>query len=183
MITTALLKTALRIDGTDQDDYLSELETAAVAFVERYTGRYFGASEEVTRVVGGDGTRVLWLPDHASAVASVAEREYPGDTETVITAGDSDGYEADRPSTLDANRVAALFRKGGNVWEEHYEYVVTFTRGYASGSEPSDIRQAVIALVAYWYEMRLPVAVGSVAPEAPLTVREALNPWRVLAWS
>lgn len=184
MISTALLKTALRIDGTDQDDYLTELEAAAVGFVQRYTDRYFGASESVTRSLRGDDTPVLWLPDHAaSSGIAVTEREYPGDTGTTITAGDDDGYVTDRPSSLDSDKVAALVRSGGHVWERAHEYDVTFTRGYAAGSEPADIRQAVIALVAWWYEQRTPVAMGTIVPVAPLHVEDALHPWRKPTWA
>lgn len=57
---------------------------------------------------------------------------------------------------------------------------VAFTAGF--GGEPSDvpqpIRQALLMLVAHWYEHREPVAIGTDAARIPDTVSALLMPYR-----
>ncbi|HEX6939367.1 MAG TPA: hypothetical protein VF158_08140, partial [Longimicrobiales bacterium] len=137
------------------------------------TGWYWGAAQEATAVLIGDGTADLWLPDHASAVSAVVERAYDGGTETPLAGAD---YALRKPPG--ATHGLRLVRRGGSVWTYGYEYVVTYTRGYtetapASGDSPADvaapddIRQAVTGLVTLWFEQAIPVALGTVAPPVP----------------
>lgn len=145
MIALADLKALLDEGGTDHDSFLTLQEAAAVEFVQRYTGRYFGASEQAEQIVPGVGTNTLWLADDAAAVASVHESIYPGAAESEILAGDVDGFVI---------RGRRLVRKGGSVWRRGHEYRVIYTRGYAAGNEPADIRGAVLELVRYRYGQR-----------------------------
>lgn len=170
MISLADLKLALRIDGTAEDNYLTALEAAAVAAVERWTGRSFAESGARTEYLTGAGIDRLWLAETPAAdpALTVTEAAYPGAETTAITAADADGYVI---------RERTLVRRGG-IWHAGYEYAVTYTAGYAAGEEPADIRQAVMQLVGHWYENREPVVVGTVAAPIPLTVRDLLAPWR-----
>src|SRR5690606_16685183 len=69
------LKAALNVPDSfsAHDDYLTALERAAVGYVQRKTGWYWGPEQEVEVVLCGSGTCDLWLPDHASAVSRVVE--------------------------------------------------------------------------------------------------------------
>lgn len=164
MIGLAELKAALQIPAalTEHDDYLTALERAAVAYVERKTGWYWGPQQEATALIEGTGTWTLWLPDHASDVVRVVERsfwsgdglELPGDSyELVKEPGSTHGLK--------------LRRNTWYPWACACTYAVTYTRGYAPGEEPADIRQAVAGLVAHWFEHRLPVASDLAAQPAP----------------
>lgn len=163
MIDLADLKAALQIPAafTEHDDYLTALERAAVAYVERKTGWYWGPQQEVEVVLYGSGTRDLWLPDHASAVSRVVEWSVYG--VDIELPAESYALRLEPGST----HGLRLSRRDGGLWLLGYEYAVTYTRGYAAGEEPADIRQAVIGLVALWFEQRFPVALGTVAPPVP----------------
>jgi hypothetical protein len=152
MIVLADLKVELDIDASDYsfDAYLAALEPRAVAYVEMRTHRYFGPVASVTEYLRGQGIRELWLLNLPATVpTSVIERAYPGATETTITAANTDGFVV----RTDV-REAWLVRKGGYLWTRDYEYQVTFTRGYAAGDEPGEIRQLVIDLIASRFAMR-----------------------------
>lgn len=154
MITLPDLKDWLEVEGDEADDLLTSLEARAVEFVERETGRYFGALENVTEILCGDGGGKLRLAEVPTSIpASVQERAYVGADATTITASDDDGYEL-RTLTLPSSNLAYLLRKGGCVWARGFEYSVTYERGYAAGDEPGDIRQLVLDLVQVKWAMR-----------------------------
>ena len=163
MIDLPALKRALNIpEGyTEHDGYLIGLEAAALASAERRTGGYWGEPQAATPYLEGAGTPDLWLPDHASEVTRVVERLYPNAQETALDEG-AYALRLDPGST----HGLRLVRLGG-VWCRGADYAVTYTRGYEAGQEPADIRQAALGLVALWFEQRLPVALGTVAPPVP----------------
>lgn len=149
MIELADLKAHLGTDQVkhdpDRDTVLPKFEAAAVDFVQRETGRYFGASSSFTEYLEGEDDRELWLNEPADSITSVHERCDIGDTWEEILEGDSDGWEL---------RDARLLRKGGCVWQRGYEYRVIYSFGYAAGSEPAEIRQLVTDLVALRWRQR-----------------------------
>ena len=57
---------------------------------------------------------------------------------------------------------------------------ITFTAGYgdAAGDVPEPLRQALLLLVAHWYERREPVVLGETAIQVPETVQSLLLPYR-----
>ena len=188
MIEATVLVEAVSADLSDAP-YLTSLETAAVALVQRQTGRYFGPPATGTFVLRGDGTRNLWLPEPATAaVATVQERAYPGATATAITGSATDGFEQRTKGS-----EGLLVRKGGLVWTRGYEYTVTsMLYGYATGAEPADIRELVKHLVMAWWAVR-PQGAGvmqsetrgrvSITLESDLMVavpgaRETIESWR-----
>lgn len=177
MISLAKLKAALRITASTDDGYLVDLEVQAVSFVERETGRYFGAVASVTEYLIGGGTDTLFLSEAPAAPpTTVTERTYPGGDATTITAADADGYVL--------RGTMKLVRKGGGIWARGYEYEVTYDRGYAAEAEPGEIRMLVTDLVAYWYEERVPVAsLGSGAEPLPLHASKILASWRRRPWA
>jgi len=161
MIPLDELKVALRAPSdTVQDDYITALEVAAVAYVERATGNVYGEGVDTVVHVIGLGTAHLWLST-PFATPTVLERAYPGATETTAITDFSvrDGY---------------LLRSGGAVWISGYEYEVTGDSGYAEGSEPAIARQAVMQTVTHWFENRMPVVVGMPVADVPLSVKELL---------
>lgn len=165
MIPLADLKAHLRVTHTHDDGYIAELEEAAVAHVSRYTGRYFGQQSETTEHVLGSGTDVLWLSAEpvvgAQTPVTVAERSVPGITPTQV-----DDFEV---------RGRKLLRTGGGVWARGWGYAVTYTRGYAEGAEPENVRHAVKMLVAHWYTNRTSAVTATNALRVPDGVRDLLG--------
>lgn len=138
--------------GEGMTSLLTALEARAVDIVTGETERYFGAETGHTEIVGGEGARRLWLNENPSFVTSIEERCHPGDAWTEIAEGDSDGWElrqANAPSG-----TATVDRKNGFVWRYDYEYRVVYDFGYTAGSEPGEIRQAVMDLVALKFAER-----------------------------
>jgi hypothetical protein len=130
---------------------LTAIEQAAVAFVQNYTGRYFGPPELVEEYVTGRGGRRLYLRDHVTydpsypddpAVVLVDERTIPGDGPTAFTQDTDFVYRA-----LGRENVLIRFGTTWGQWTEPYEYAVTYWRGYPPGDEPADIRQLVKDMV------------------------------------
>jgi hypothetical protein len=152
MIALTDLEVFLGVDAGEKSTLLVELEDAAVNWFTEQTDRYWGAEAETTVLLEGNGRRELYLPEVPDSIdnITVLERAYPGDTETEITAADTDGFEL---------RDMHLSRKGGYVWSRGYEYLVTFTRGYeqvdpgppADILAPAAVRQAIKQIVAFWY--------------------------------
>jgi hypothetical protein len=183
VIPVSDLKTALRIDTLEdayaeeaQVAYLEDLEAAAVAWIERRTGRYFGPPlEDAEYVLPGSAAGTLRLPERAAEITSVASRSYLGGEETVIGEDDDDGWLL--RLRAGGSHGTEILRRGGVFWDSALEYVVTATVGYEPSEEPPDIRQAVTYLVSHWWEHRVPVAVGTVAPEIEFTLRDLLGPW------
>ena len=153
MIALADLKVELDIEASDTtfDAYLTALEPRAVAYVEMRTHRYFGEPEAVTEYVFGlGGPRLDMRWNLYTSPTTVAERLYPGDaTGTVITGSATDGFVV-----RTGPREAWLMRKGGSVWLRDYEYQVDHERGYDAGTEPGEIRQLVIDLIAARFAAR-----------------------------
>jgi hypothetical protein len=166
---------------TAHDPYLVDLEAAAVAHIEKRTGRYYGTAGSVTEIIRGTGGPRLWLSEPAierdsttdALPISVIERYGPGSEETTILAADADGYVL-------RNNGLALYRKDGGIWSSLLEYEVTYTRGNAT--LPADLEHAVKVLVAWWFEMRIPAALGTVAPDVDNHLSQILashvrRPW------
>lgn len=168
MISSDLLKLALKPATNAEMEYILALEAAAVAYIERQTGRYYGPERAHTEVVTGTGGTRLFLEGpvlsdvyDVAQITSVNEALYPGSEQTEIVGNEDDGFVV---------RTDVLYRKGGGIWLRGYEYEVVYQQGYAEGQEPADIRQAVVQLVTHWFTIRLPVALGTVAPEVPHNV-------------
>ena len=162
MIALSDLKEWLGVTVSTYDTMLTALEARAVAFVEKQTGRYFGAVEAIEWELRGDGSEKLWLPESpvktdgtAAAVADlvVVYRGWPGDDETTLTHSDDDGFLL-RSSQRGRFPRWWLHRKGGELWWCGYEYDVTTKRGYATSGEPGDIRQLVLDLCALKWNLR-----------------------------
>ena len=165
MIPLRDLREYLRIDTHDSDALLEDLERAAVAHVERVTGLFLGPPQARTETITGTGNRYLIL----------RQVPQPGTAVTV-----TDQYER----TITDFRIIGrtLFRDMG--WGSYgwpVFFTVTYTVGVARHQEPRDAWQAVLLLVAHWYENRVPAVTGAIAGEVPLTVNALLGSMRSLS--
>jgi uncharacterized phiE125 gp8 family phage protein len=77
-----------------------------------------------------------------------------------------------------------LIRQGSLAWPAPRRTAngieIAFTAGFgnAAGDVPAPIRQAVLLLVAHWYEHREPIEIGAAATAVPHMVSELLQPYR-----
>ena len=133
MIPLHVVAQYLRDEDASQADLVEELERAAVAFVERETGRYFGPVQTVTETFSGVSGRRLMLRDTPNGVVSVTE---DGVTTTEFT---QDGRAL-------VHNVA---------WSPYVDIKASYLRGYAEGKEPGDVRALVLQITAHYYENRI----------------------------
>lgn len=141
----AHLGTAAVETDPDADTVLVSLEERAVSFVERETRRHFGPSEPHVEHLEGTGTPRLWLRENPSSITSIEYRSSIGGDWTEIEEIADDGWEL---------RQDRVLRKSGAFWDRDFEFRVTYDFGYASGSEPAEIRGLVIDLVAMRWRQR-----------------------------
>lgn len=128
---------------------LEDMRDAALRFIESQTGRYFGKVVLVEEWIDGTGFRNLWLGEPVvvtnPVTLAVSEFTHPGAT-AVVLVEDTD-YEL-RVSTAPGAREGYLVRLGGSsVWDRCYEYLVTYSRGYALNAGPRDIEHVLVGLV------------------------------------
>lgn len=138
MISLVDLKSWLGVTGTADDMLLVDLEKRAVVWIERQTDRYFGPPAATTETISGRGTGTVYLKElPAASPAPVVDLDL-GSGYTVVPLADY---------TLDQ----------GAVYHDTYwpfgrrNIRVTYTRGYAPGTEPGDIKQLVLDVVALLY--------------------------------
>ena len=134
MLDLSELRTWLVQEGiTANDTLLTAIEARAVALVQQWTGRYFGATDTgYTEYLDGNGEQVIYITDTPTAEPAMYTRDslLSSWIQTAITYVEHE----DR-------KVINLLEP----WPEGVRNVkAVYSRGYASGSVvPSDIRQLV----------------------------------------
>ena len=162
-------KAHLRVTTTDEDAMISTLISAARRHVEQATGLAL-----ITQ--GWSVFLDHWPEDPAITLPlwpliAIADLKVWGD-DNIAAVIDPAHYFADGVS-----RPARLVRRGSRVWAapgriaNGIEIVASFGFGAAS-AVPAPLKQAMLALVAHWFENR-----GDTAP-LPLDIAALIAPWR-----
>lgn len=179
-MTLAEAKAHCRIDTSTDDAYVGTLITAAREWVEAYLDRSLVNTQWVMRLdkFPDDGTMDVDLPrppmvaSGTATAVSVTFTSESGTTSTYSTAS----YRVDRAAT--PGSVKTLY---GNAWPPHLmddnSISITWWGGYgATGSSvPAAIRHAILMLVAYWYDNRSTVVVGSTSKPLEFAVESLLS--------
>lgn len=138
-VTLATVKTALKIDYTDDDAELTRLIGVATSWVETYTGiRLTQAS------------RTMYLREFART----AFADYPYVSTTSVTYTDSAGATQTMVAGTDywvdlSGDIKAVEFISSPAIKEGTLIVVTYVAGYST--EPNEIVQAIISLVGLYY--------------------------------
>ena len=179
-VTLSEAKAHLRVDTSDDDTYITGLVRAAREWVEEYLDRTLVNTQWVMRFdkFPPDGTHDIELPRPpivASGTATAVTLTFTYENGTTATYGTS-SYRVDRASTPGA--VKTLY---GQTWPPHLQddnaISVTWWAGYgASGTDvPAAIRHAMLMLVAFWYDNRSTVLVGSISKQLEFAVESLLS--------
>jgi uncharacterized phiE125 gp8 family phage protein len=178
-VTLDEVKTHLRIDGTDEDVFLTALVKAAREYCE---------SPGLNRALIAQ-TWDLWLdkwPDKDYIVLprppllAVNSVKYY-DTDDAEYTFDSVNYFVDTKS--EPSRIALAYNK---TWptttlRPANGIVVNFDAGYGTADKvPQTIKQAMLLLIGGWYENRESTIAGTIAREVPFSVKALLSPLRVV---
>lgn len=164
-ITTATVKTALRIDYTDDDAEFTRLIAAAVAWVERYTGVGLSSASRTMRLGSFKDSALPIDP-----FVSLSSVQYYDSSNALVTMPSTD-YWVDQTGDLPRIR----FLEQPSIYEGT-QVTVTYVAGHAT--EPADMVQAVISIVGAWYnnpEAAQPIALSTV----PLGAIYLLDHYRV----
>jgi uncharacterized phiE125 gp8 family phage protein len=177
-VTLAEAKAHLRVDGSAEDTLIASLIVTARLHVEAAAGLalvtqtwswYFDA----------------WPPGHARMlplrpIQSIgAVRLY--DEAGLVTTLPPTGYMLDASAPY-----PRIVRHGSIPWPKPGRVAngieIAFTAGYGpvAADVPAALRQAVLLLVAHWYEHRAPAEVGAHAVSLPDMVAELLKPYRAI---
>lgn len=176
-VDLATVKQQCRVVETvsDEDAVLAAYTSAAVAWVETYTGRPL--MTQTWQASLPDFPERVWLP-YAAPLASVTHVKYY-DTSNALTTLSSSVY------TVPAfSEPAELTLADAQVWPSVYtrddavqiEYIVGVSDPV---SVPPALVQAVLLLVGHWYANRENVIVGTIAMEIPFAAEALCAPWRL----
>jgi uncharacterized phiE125 gp8 family phage protein len=176
-VSLADAKAHLRV-GDDADDALiGAAITAARIHVEAATRRVL--IEQEWRIYRDDWPASRLVPIAIGPLISV-------DAVTVYDAGgeptelDADAYEVDLVSMPGRLKVAADAVDPGRA-VNGIEVDVTAGYGASSVEVPAPLRQAILMLVAHWYEHRAAAGFNEASAVAPLGVEALIAPYRVRA--
>jgi len=175
-VTLSDAKAHLRVDGIDEDTLITSLIETATAHIERWIGLAL-ITQGVTIV--RDDWPDTWLVElPLSPVQSVSS----------ITVFDADGggiefdtsyYFADtisHPPRIVLHGTAPWPKPGRRA--NGIEIAVTAGFGDAPSDVPEPIRQALLMLVAHWFERREPVVLEEEPHEIPDTVSALLASYK-----
>lgn len=169
MIALATLRAHLKEPDASENGLIRAYEQAAVQYVEKETGRYFGAPAPRTDYRTGAGQQEIWLSEVPTGVVTVTR--------------DGAAVDAAEFSTRE-RRLRHTSAWGTAAYP--VDLVIAYEAGYTesgAGEEvdiaaPADIRAAVLELVARMHGYRSPIVTGTIVAQLPHGVRETLNHWR-----
>ncbi|MBS1348321.1 MAG: hypothetical protein HP052_02455 [Firmicutes bacterium] len=178
-VTLAEVKLFLRLlpDDTSEDDFISGLIAAAREYCENFTGRALATQ-----------TIMLYLDSIPSEVEVPMPPLQSVDKIEVIDA-DKAGHEliADTDYMIDSGEISSIiFTASAQEVAAHLYPInpvqITCTVGY-DADIPVGIKQAMLLLVAHWYENREAVATnGEVGERISLGVRSLCLQYKIARW-
>jgi len=169
------VKAHLRIDGDAEDALVASLMLTSRLHIEAALGLALMMQSWTLNLDNWPRKRPVLLPLHP--VVSVGEvRILRRDVVPHVLS--SDAYQLDdasRPARLHVETAAQL-RPDRPLGGIEIDFVAGY--GTASADVPAPVRQALMMLVAHWYEHRDPIEIGAPVTSVPHNVNRLLNPYR-----
>lgn len=176
-ITLAEAKSHLRVEHTEDDQYIETLISVARQWAEGFTRRAFVT--QTWDLVLDDFPHVIEVP--LPPLQSV--------TAASFTHIDTDGTTTQVPTvryTVDTDSEPARIHESyGQTWPSTRDIAnavrCRFVAGYGDdeANVPAPIRHAIKILVAQWYEHREPVVMNMTPATVPMSVHALLYPYQV----
>lgn len=146
-VTLDEVKVQIKVDSTDEDDFITKKITAARRICERYAGLSFITQ---TRTVSLDrfyGRDVILPYGPVTVIESFSYKDSAGASQTI-----TGGYTLDTESDIAKVRVLDSWPSTDRTLNN---VVITYTAGYADAdSVPEEIKEAILKTVARLYEKR-----------------------------
>lgn len=175
IVSTADLKTHLRITFTDDDSYIDALEKAAVHRIEEYTNRLLLDS---VCIQYGNTFADLNIIYKSPMTVDVPVVEYlSSGSWTTLATGDREIVDKIEPPRCYLMPDATL-PDADDVFQA---WRIQYTVGYGSSASdvPEPLVQAIKIMVADMYENRQSVIVGKIVSEIPKTAEYLMMPYKV----
>ena len=175
-LVLAEVKAHLRVDGADEDTLIDGLITAARLYIELACDRALITQDWAVFHDRWPDNSVVSLPKPPlQAVTAVKIYDVKG----VATTLETTDYFADT-----ASQPGRLVRAAGAIWPDPGRAVngieIRLRAGYgdAATDVPRTLRQAMLLLLAHWFEIREPVVIGHDVVEVPHAVERLIDPYR-----
>jgi uncharacterized phiE125 gp8 family phage protein len=171
------IKSYLRVDGNAEDVLVQSLVLTSRLHIEAALGLALMTQSWKFVLDAWPVDGVVDLP--IAPVQQVSDVRVIGKDGTALSL-DADGYELDTSS-----RPPRLYRKS-DTWptpgRAHAGIEIDITAGFGASADavPAPIRQALMLLVAHWYEHRDPIEIGTPSTAVPNAVSRLLHPYRVV---
>lgn len=185
-VSTADMKTFLKVDHSDDDDLIDSIVSAATEQLDGERGLLGRALITQTwRLTLDDFPCDTWANRHGSiwlplpplqSITSINYTDIDGNSQTVATSV----YDVDTDS-----EPGRVFLKSGQSWPSVKDIPnavqITFVAGYgdAASDIPSPILLAIKNLALRAYDLRAPVLTGTIATELPWGLRQLISPYRL----
>lgn len=175
-ISLAGMKAYLRIDASDEEALITSLITAARLHIETHLS--IATLTQSWSIFLDDWPSTSHVDIPIAPLISI-ELVNLYDEAGVATVLDEENYYIDTRS-----RVPRLLRTGSGVWLQPdrkasgIEIQITTGYGPAADDVPQNLRQAIMILVAHWFENRELVALTDNPIMVPETVSALLHPYR-----
>jgi len=174
-ISLADAKAHLRIDADDEDALLTSLIATARTHLERTLGLALITQGWSYYLDHWPRSGTVALPVRpVQAVNAVKVHDAIGGVTTL----DESAYAVDALSQ--PGRLVVMAALPPVATRQLNAFEIDFTAGYGDEAEdvPAPIRQALLLLVAHWFERREPVSFNEGAAEVPMSVAALLMPYR-----
>jgi uncharacterized phiE125 gp8 family phage protein len=176
-VSLAEAKTHLRVDGDDDDSLIAATITAARLFVEQATRRALLAQGWRVLMDAWPASRTIEMPIAPLIEVNAVSVIDDGSDEIEV---DQAAYEIDVFSTPPRLLLVGSLPSPGRGLNG---IAIDVTAGYGEAADavPAPLLQAILQLVAHWYENRSAVSYDRSQGVAPLGVDALIAPYRVLA--
>ncbi|PLW76808.1 head-tail connector protein [Cohaesibacter celericrescens] len=174
-LTLIEAKAHCRVDGTDNDDYLTAAIGAAVSYLDGYSGILGKCLMPQTWAQEFDRWKDFPLClGPVIDLLSISYFDSNGDPQSV----DLSTVRIER-RVIDTFAALKSVASWPNADFSYGPITVTWRAGHSdAGAVPDAIKQAMKLLVGHWFESREAVVVGTISSELPLAVDALLTPHR-----
>jgi uncharacterized phiE125 gp8 family phage protein len=175
-VSLAEAKAHLRVDGSSEDTLIGSLIITSRLHVEAALGLALITQAWSYFIDTWPSGSELKLP--LRPVESVTAVRLYAEDESIVTVP-PESYLVDA-----AGAPPRLVRQGTLAWPlprrtaNGIEVALLAGYGAAAADVPAPIRQAILLLIAHWYEHREPVEIGAPQASIPHMVSELLQPYR-----
>jgi uncharacterized phiE125 gp8 family phage protein len=177
-IALAEAKAFLRVDGSDEDPFISTLIAAARLHTESVTGRAMISQSWRVVLDAWPRDRRVGLPV-APLQSLSAVRAYDADGEaTVLTLSQFQAETGMAPAHVFVPAPVS----GMPITRRHDAIELDYVAGYGdtSGDVPQDLRHAVLTLIGYWFEHRDAVIVAGSGAVVPPGFNRLVEPYQAV---